>query len=83
MDFLGVVGADAPPLDGDNIGNRLLRNLGWTPGTGLGPTGEGLREPVVATARPRRLGLSGSLTSDGVIAEGRPHSGVFRNCKKC
>ena len=74
VDFLGVVGADAPPLDGDNIGNRLLRNLGWTPGTGLGPTGEGLREPVVATARPRRLGLGGSQTSEEIIAEEHSHT---------
>jgi hypothetical protein len=35
------------------------QNLGWVPGTGLGPSGEGLKEPVVATMRPKRLGLGG------------------------
>ena len=74
MDFLGVVGADAPPLDSANVGNRLLQNLGWTPGTGLGPTGEGLKEPVVATARPRRLGLGGSQTDNEGTAEGHSHA---------
>jgi len=74
VDFLGAVGADAPPLSSANIGNKLLQNLGWTPGTGLGPTGEGLKEPVVATARPKRLGLGGSRTSGAGVAESHSHT---------
>jgi hypothetical protein len=33
-----VVGAAAPALDEDNLGNRMLRGMGWAPGTGLGTT---------------------------------------------
>ena len=32
----GVVGSGAPELDEQNIGNRMLRGMGWAPGTGLG-----------------------------------------------
>jgi len=72
--FLGAVGGDAPPLNAANFGNQLLQNLGWVPGTGLGPTGDGLKEPLVATARPKRLGLGGSRSgaaSAGASADGQ------------
>ena len=51
--------------------DRYQQNLGWIPGTGLGPTGDGLKEPIVATARPKRLGLGGCKSSSvnaGVVA---------------
>jgi len=39
-----------PPLnpgqDGNNVGNKLLKMMGWTEGTGLGTNGEGRVDPV-------------------------------------
>ena len=52
-----VVGGCAQPLDESNLGNRMLRGMGWRPGAGLGPEGEGIREPIAAQMRPRRSGL--------------------------
>ena len=53
--------------------SRILlsfQNLGWVPGTGLGPTGDGLKEPIVATVRPKRLGLGSNRTSGAGVADG-------------
>lgn len=40
----------AIPTDGDahsdGIGNRLLKRMGWTEGSGLGTTGNGVVEPM-------------------------------------
>lgn len=35
-----------PGEDQNNVGNRLLRMMGWTEGTGLGQDGEGRVEPM-------------------------------------
>ena len=39
-----------PPLnpgqDGNNVGNKLLKMMGWTEGTGLGTNGEGRVDPM-------------------------------------
>ena len=35
-----------PGEDQSNVGNRLLRMMGWTEGTGLGQDGEGRVEPM-------------------------------------
>uniref|UniRef100_A0A8C0H3S4 G-patch domain containing 2 n=1 Tax=Chelonoidis abingdonii TaxID=106734 RepID=A0A8C0H3S4_CHEAB len=53
----GFVGENAQPIPENNIGNRMLQNMGWTPGTGLGPDGKGISEPVRAIQRPKGLGL--------------------------
>lgn len=41
-----------PPLnpgqDGSNVGNKLLKMMGWTEGTGLGSNGEGRVDPMCA-----------------------------------
>jgi len=36
----------APAQDENNMGNRLLKKMGWTDGIGLGTEGEGRVEPV-------------------------------------
>ncbi|ELT96581.1 hypothetical protein CAPTEDRAFT_219858 [Capitella teleta] len=51
------VGAMADPIPVSNVGSRLLQAMGWTPGEGLGPTGEGITDPVSAVKRRHRTGL--------------------------
>ncbi|XP_043342100.1 G patch domain-containing protein 2 isoform X1 [Cervus elaphus] len=53
----GFVGENAQPILENNIGNRMLQNMGWTPGTGLGRDGKGIAEPIPALQRPKGLGL--------------------------
>ena len=53
----GFVGGDADPIPETNIGNRLLQNMGWTPGTGLGSKGAGIKNPIMAYRRHGRKGL--------------------------
>ena len=36
----------APAQDENNVGNKLLKMMGWTEGQGLGTEGEGRVEPV-------------------------------------
>ena len=45
------------PIPESNIGNQMLRDMGWTPGTGLGADRAGIVHPVTAVMRPRGLGL--------------------------
>ena len=54
---MAVVGGRAPPLAESNIGNRMLQEMGWRPGTGLGPQGSGIQDPILTYIRPRHLGL--------------------------
>ncbi|KAK1805650.1 hypothetical protein P4O66_019932 [Electrophorus voltai] len=53
----GVVGEGAPPIPESNMGSRMLQNMGWSPGMGLGPEGRGITEPLRATQRPKGAGL--------------------------
>ncbi|KAK4838014.1 hypothetical protein QYF36_010343 [Acer negundo] len=54
-----VITADKA-IDESNVGNRMLRNMGWHEGSGLGKDGSGMIEPVQAQAMDSRAGL-GSL----------------------
>lgn len=40
----------APPVDpgkdDNNVGNKMLKKMGWSEGSGLGAEGEGRAEPV-------------------------------------
>ncbi|CAH1439820.1 unnamed protein product [Lactuca virosa] len=44
-------------IDESNVGNRMLRNMGWQQGLGLGKDGSGMVEPVQAQATEKRAGL--------------------------
>nr|GEU73272.1 suppressor of ABI3-5 isoform X1 [Tanacetum cinerariifolium] len=44
-------------LDETNVGNRMLRNMGWQEGLGLGKDGSGMVEPVQAQSTEKRAGL--------------------------
>ena len=59
---VGFVGDEASPIPESNIGNKMLQNMGWKPGSGLGATGGGMTTPVLAYRRLRRAGLGHSRT---------------------
>ncbi|CAI0627026.1 unnamed protein product [Linum tenue] len=44
-------------IDESNVGNRMLRNMGWHEGLGLGKDGSGMTEPVQAQSSEHRAGL--------------------------
>ncbi|GMJ01355.1 suppressor of abi3-5 [Hibiscus trionum] len=44
-------------IDENNVGNRMLRSMGWHEGSGLGKDGSGMTEPVEAQAMDGRAGL--------------------------
>lgn len=52
-----VVGHDAPSIDTDNVGNKLLRKMGWTPGQSLGSGNTGIKEPVNASVKRTKKGI--------------------------
>ena len=52
-----VVGGDAPPIQECNVGNQILRNMGWKPGNGLGAKENGICDPIRTNRRPKYLGL--------------------------
>ncbi|GAB5583692.1 G patch domain-containing protein 2 isoform X1 [Prionailurus iriomotensis] len=68
------VGENAQPILESNIGNRMLQNMGWTPGSGLGRDGKGIAEPIQAMQRPKGLGLGFPLPKS-TPAPATPNSG--------
>ncbi|KAF9573689.1 hypothetical protein EC968_008205 [Mortierella alpina] len=52
-----VVGASASAISGENLGHRMLSKMGWSPGVGLGATGDGITQPIEAVMRAKRRGL--------------------------
>lgn len=55
--FIGFSTENANPIPENNVGNQMLRSMGWIPGTGLGRDGAGILKPVSACKRPKKLGL--------------------------
>ncbi|KAL3512919.1 hypothetical protein ACH5RR_025636 [Cinchona calisaya] len=51
-----VITADRA-IDENNVGNRMLRSMGWNEGSGLGKDGSGMVEPVQTQAMDGRAGL--------------------------
>ncbi|KZO95158.1 hypothetical protein CALVIDRAFT_500399 [Calocera viscosa TUFC12733] len=47
----------APGKDENNIGNKLLKKMGWAEGTGLGTEGEGRVDPIEAALYTAGVGL--------------------------
>ena len=48
------------PIPESNIGNRMLQNMGWKPGTTLGPAcskNSNQINPIMVIKRPHKLGL--------------------------
>lgn len=47
----------AVPLDESNVGNRLLKSMGWSEGRGLGKDLQGIVNPIAAEQRVQGVGL--------------------------
>lgn len=52
-----VVGANAIPIEETNVGNQMLRKLGWSPGMGLGARAQGEVVHVEAVVKNNKKGL--------------------------
>lgn len=52
-----IVGHGSGPIKEDNIGNKMLQKMGWTPGTGLGRDSDGITQPIAAVVKAKRTGL--------------------------
>eukprot|EP01018_Ginkgo_biloba_P031596 Gb_28214 [translate_table: standard] len=48
-------------IDEKNVGNRMLRNMGWQEGSGLGKDRSGIVEPLQAQATEDRAGLGSQM----------------------
>lgn len=66
-----------PPLnpgqDENNVGNKLLKMMGWMEGTGLGTNGEGRVEPMCVVPHfllPFRCSLCSSQTNSHLCTRG-------------
>lgn len=57
------------PLDQSNIGNKMLKSMGWSEGTGLGRHGQGIVNPIQAEQRAPGIGLG--------AANPRPPGGLY------
>ncbi|KAI5124032.1 hypothetical protein M0805_003863 [Coniferiporia weirii] len=70
----------APGRDESNIGNKLLKMMGWTEGTGLGTDGEGRVDPIQTAIYASGAGLgAGKGREIGKYQEG--HSGYVQMAK--
>lgn len=49
-----------PSQDETNVGNKLLKMMGWTEGTGLGTSGEGRVDPIQTAMYAQGAGLGAS-----------------------
>lgn len=61
----GFVGDTADSLPEANVGNRMLKNMGWEPAAGLGLLGDGIPSPLKAHVRSksRVLGFGNAADS--------------------
>ncbi|KAJ6455845.1 hypothetical protein C8R45DRAFT_1035906 [Mycena sanguinolenta] len=53
-----------PGKDENNVGNKLLKMMGWTEGSGLGTEGEGRVDPISAAVYAQGVGLGASKGKD-------------------
>lgn len=52
-----VVGGSAPEIGADNRGRAMLEKMGWSSGTALGASRQGILQPITHTVKTTKLGL--------------------------
>ena len=63
-------------IGNDNIGNKLLKKMGWTDGQGLGKTNQGRTQIIETERRVATAGLGMSGASYGVVGD------TYKDCVK-
>ena len=52
-----VVGSKAAVINDDNLGHKMMRMMGWSPGESLGKDGNGIMDPIKVVIRSKKAGL--------------------------
>ncbi|KAG9053337.1 hypothetical protein FS842_008332 [Serendipita sp. 407] len=67
-----------PAKDENNIGNKLLKKMGWSEGTGLGLSGEGRVDPIQTAIYASGAGLGASKGRDITRVAGLDYAGLTK-----
>lgn len=59
----------APSISDDNIGNQMLRKMGWIGSGGIGKDGQGRAEPVLAVGTGGKFGLGCNPTEGADVTK--------------
>ena len=59
----------APSNSDDNIGNQMVRKIGWTGSGGIGKDGQGRAEPVMALGTDGKFGLGCNPTQGTEVSK--------------
>jgi RNA-binding protein 5/10 len=73
------VDPNGPKISDDNVGNQMLRKMGWREGTGLGAQGSGIVAPVQASGGAGSLGGIGSSSRFTASATASSYSAHARD----
>ncbi|KAL7065474.1 hypothetical protein AAHC03_04475 [Spirometra sp. Aus1] len=69
--------------DDSNIGQQLLKKMGWTPATGLGKDGTGIVDPIKSSCNYGRKGLGkGAMESDTGMVQQLAFSEILKSLSK-
>lgn len=63
-------------IGADNIGNKLLKKMGWNDGQGLGKTNQGRTEIIEAERRVQSVGLGVQASNYAVVGDS------YKDCVK-
>lgn len=64
-------------IGSDNVGNKLLKQMGWSEGTGLGREGQGITTPIQAEMRTAGTGIGAGVVltaEDGTLGDNYANS---------